>query len=331
MESHQILGVAENATEDEIKKAYKKLAKKYHPDKNPETEEQFKRINQAYTDAISSIKTRSNGPNLNNVFGADIFAAVNRKMQPNIRPDVVIYSRLTLKQIIHGAKVTQKYEAVEFCDFCDGIGYKLSGDENTCTLCSGKGFVIINDVISFGKTICPNCSGKGKYKRKPCDKCKGRKFYSSQKNIEFEIPKEFSLQSMVFRAKGNRTKTKIGDLIIHFDFAINPGTPFIINEKNVITKIQMPLNTILFGGKLKIPTIRGIKEFEFEPNLSLNAVYLKNEGVPLQGGLRGDFILKPSILLPKQLDGEMKDRFMNIEINEINYPEYINFLNETNI
>jgi molecular chaperone DnaJ len=235
---YEILGVSPSASKDEIKKAYRELAKKYHPDKNKndkQAEEKFKEINEAY-DVLSDDKKRKeydirlkggfgfDGLNINDIFneffgggfgfgfGFDDFN--KSRNQTKFKYDLQINVGIRLKDVINknGNNIKKiRYKYKKLCEECGGKG----GDEKTCDVCNGSGF-IKSDIFSGYSEIkvCNKCKGKGAIKTNICKKCNGRGYVEEYDFIELDLNKLKEGMSFVIPNKGNEINGKRGNLIV---------------------------------------------------------------------------------------------------------------------
>ena len=217
---YDILGVSKDATQDEIKKVYRKLALQYHPDKNPDGADKFKEISEAY-DILGDVEKRKKYDNKsNNPFGGSMEDILNqmrneRKNYKRRTQDKVIDVNIGTLESYKGIVKTITYQIRTDCDGCNGSG----GDRIQCSNCDGSGF--LHQTVGTGfftqilQTDCQNCFGKGFTIKDPCNSCKGSGAKESQQNIQLNFPKNIENGNM-FRvpAHGDIINGNVGDAII---------------------------------------------------------------------------------------------------------------------
>ena len=210
---YSILGLSENASESEIKKAYRELSKQYHPDVNPEGGEKFKEIAEAY-DVLSNPEKKSRWESEKNGFGGfagfeDIFNMFNfgggQQRRPTV-PEKLIEITIGALKSYYGGEITVNYHRNIECGGCSGTG----GDKHSCGTCHGNGFVI--QTIGGGffqqqfRSTCPSCKGTGNIIIKPCNICSGSGTNPEQKEVKINIPRNVD-EGQFFRLSG------LGDFI----------------------------------------------------------------------------------------------------------------------
>lgn len=307
---YEVLGISKDATEQDIKKAFRRLAMQYHPDRNkaPDAEEKFKEINEAY--AVLSDKQKRetydqfgfDGLNqqgfsagnpfdiFNQFFGGnggvkfsfggdddmdlgDIFGGLfgggrrtsrrsNRVVIPyelNIETDI----NIDFLDSILGCKRDITLKIKTTCDECNGSGISNEpGAEATCPHCKGTGVLIQSRRTPFGvmqsQTSCPYCNGTGKIVKKPCSKCKGKKYIESLKTFEIEIdPGIENGQIVKIAGKGHTYKEYVGDLYVRIN--VKQSKIFYRQNREIYTEVIVdPLQAIV-GGEIEVPTPYGFK------------------------------------------------------------------------
>ena len=334
---YEVLNVSKDATTTEIKKAYRKLAIKYHPDKNPgdkEAEEKFKLINEAYAVLSDEQKRQTydmygkdalNGASSSHGFGAgsmddimDIFNSMfgdsfgfssNKRNQSSSMPytlDIETEIILKFNEAIFGCEKELDITYKEPCSSCEGTGAK-DGKFVTCTYCKGHGQVMMRQGFMTFAQECPKCHGKGRKPKDICPDCLGKGGIDKEETITVSIPAGVDVGNRLrVPAKGNLSNSgRRGDLYIHFD--IEDDEQFIRDGNDIYIEVPVFFTQILLEEEIKIPSLEG------ELKLKLNSqtrdkehFIFKNKGVPdvNRPNLRGRFIAQIKIIYPKKLNKE---------------------------
>ena len=357
---YQILGVDRNASADEIKSAYRKLAKQYHPDinKEPDAANKFKEINEAY-EVLGDEKKKSNydnfgsadgqgfnfggaggfdfGGGFGDIFG-DIFSAFSggRASQVNERgEDIEISLTLSFEEAIFGVTKEVTISKIEQCSSCNGIGAKNGTAYTTCSECGGSGRVRYQQNTIFGTTIregvCKECNGTGKRIKEKCTDCGGKGYKKVNKNVTVKIPAGID-EGQVLRIKGEGNaptrKGISGDLLVH----INVQNHKVLVRKgiDIYLDLYVPFTTALLGGKVDIPTINGKYTLDIkELTQSGTVMRLKNKGVKqLNREYYGDMLVTVKAEVPKSLDKKTKQQLSDIakQLGDNSYPKYKKFI-----
>jgi molecular chaperone DnaJ len=338
---YQILGVAKEASQDEIKKAYYKLAHKYHPDKGGD-KEKMKEINEAYQilsdkekraqyDRFGSAPGGADGFNwswgnfsesgmnfdfddLEDIFG-DLFGhreqrKKNFKRGGDIKIDLEINLEDTLKNVQREITLA-KYVV---CDRCQGAGAEPGTKINQCFSCGGTGEVqeIKRTFIgSFTKwTVCPECKGEGQKPEKPCNVCKGEGRVMGKENISLNIPAGVdSNQIIKIIGKGDAGKTKgmAGDLFVQM--RIKPHSVFQRRGDDLIISKEITLTQAVLGDELKIPTLEGKEaSLNIPEGMEHGKVFkISSKGIPHFSGFgRGSLYVRINVKMPKRLTKNQK-------------------------
>lgn len=340
---YEVLGVDKNASDAEIKKAYRKLAIKYHPDRNPdnkEAEEKFKEAAEAY-DVLHDPQKRQQydqfgfdgpqggfgggaGMNMDDIFSmfGDIFGGHSGFGGGGGRPqyrgnDLRLTVKLTLQEIAEG--VTKKFKVKKdiTCEHCHGTGAKDGAQPETCPQCNGSGVVYKTVRTMLGmmqtQTTCPNCHGEGTVIKDKCPYCNGEGVTKGEEVIEINIPAGVS-EGMVVNVpgKGNAGKHNGVNGDIQVLIKEEPNDTFIRNGQDLYYTLLLDLPTAILGGEVDIPTISGNKiSLKIDPGTQPGKqVRLRGKGLPaVQGYGRGtgDIIVNISVYIPKTLTKEEKE------------------------
>lgn len=362
---YSTLGVDKNASDDEIKSAYRRLAKKYHPDlnKTEEAANKFKEINEAY-EVLGDSKKRANydqfGSAEGNPFGqggaggfgdffsgggggfgdffSDIFSAFGggRKAAQNQRgEDIDTSITLDFEEACFGCEKTITVNKVDKCSSCRGTGAKNGTEFSTCTQCGGAGRVRFQQNTLFGTTVregaCPKCNGTGKTIKEKCADCNGRGTQRSAKTITVKFPAGIDTgNTLRMRGEGNVPSGNgvSGDLNIK----INVKPHKILNRKgsDLFMDLYVPFTTTLLGGKVEIPTLNGPYTLNIPERTSSGTVMrIKNKGVKvLNQNSYGDLLVTVKAEMPKSLSREDKKTIEKLakDIGDGSYVKYNNFL-----
>jgi molecular chaperone DnaJ len=291
---YEILGVAKNATKDEIKKAYKKLAMQFHPDKNPnnkEAEEKFKEISHA-ADILIDDEKRSKydrfGSTDSNQFNPDdmvndLFSHFfkQRKRQNEEIDPIVLKHKISIKDYYLKKEQKISFKRKEICEICDGGRFKKEANKKQCATCKGTGQ--INIAMGFIRTTqtCFDCNGDGLIfnKKDKCPTCSGNGFKIKNKELKIVVPQKFHQENdeyLLIREEGHQLKVK-GDLLLDIEI-VNDEFLFIENDKLFI-EIPISFSQAALGHKIKIPLINKSIEFSIPEGTQTGSVFrLKDLG-----------------------------------------------------
>lgn len=309
---YKILNVAKDATVDDIKKSYRELAKKYHPDKNPnntEAEEKFKEISEAY-EVLSDADKRKKYDNNDRFSGFD-FSGMRGNRAIRVGENIRLNIKLTLEEIFSGVKKTYRYKRNDFCSSCDGHGGK---DVDVCKTCNGTGAVmqVFNTPIGQVRQAfdCPHCSGIGETYKTKCGDCNGSGVKSIEDTIEIDIPSGvFDGATFAVGGKGHAIRSgRHGDLYC----VVNeiPHHKFVRDGNNLKTNLKLSYPQLVLGDKVEIETIEGGKIRVNIPEHSQVDTNLKVVGkgmTEFKNNNRGDLIINIGVNIPKKIDEETKE------------------------
>lgn len=361
---YEVLGVEKSATGDDIKKAFRKLSKKYHPDLHPgdkTAEEKFKELNEAYQ-VLSDDEKRQRydrfghaGVDGNGGFGGaggfdmgdigDIFSGFGdifgfggggrqRRNGPRRGSDLSQYINLTFEEAAFGCKKKINITKTETCDDCGGSGAKKGTQPVTCSQCNGTGQIQQRRQTLFGFssviTDCPSCRGKGKIIKEACSSCRGTGNVRKNKTVEVNVPAGIdNEQVMRISGAGNvgANGGQSGDLQLYIQVKpheIYRRDGFDVNVTFPITFVQAAL-----GATLKVPTLHGVVEYDIPEGTQTNTRFkLKGKGIPiLHGRGNGDEYVTVTVEVPKNLSQRQKEILREFD-EEKNYQRKNSFMDK---
>lgn len=337
---YEILGVTKSASEDDIKKAFRKLAQKYHPDKKGGDEAKFKEVSEAY--AVLSDKNRraqydmqgqgfsgqsggfggfdfsqfSNGFqqgnfqefDLGDIFGEFFGGSSSRNRRGR---DISIDIELSFRDSVFGAERRVLISKIGSCETCNGTGAEKGSKTITCSSCNGKGDLRETRNTLFGSftstRTCPKCHGKGTVPEKPCHTCHGEGVSRREEEIVINVPAGVENGEMI-RMPGRGEASSggpSGDLYVKLH--IKQDAMFAREGNNLITVLKIRLSDALLGGTYQIKTLEGEETITIPEGVSHGeTIKIRGRGVPTNRGSRGDIFVKIEIELPKKLSREAK-------------------------
>ena len=364
---YEVLGVSKGASEDEIKKAYKKLARKYHPDMNPgdkEAEEKFKEVNEA-NEVLSDPEKKARydqfgfagvdpsygagGPgwgdgaagfdfgDLGDIFGSFFGGGQQRRNGPQRGESIRASVSVSFTEAAFGCEKEITVERSEQCPTCKGNGCAAGTTPEVCPTCHGTGSVQVRRQTPMGvfasTTPCSKCGGTGKIIHQPCPDCRGQGRIRKRRAIKVNIPAGIDDgQTISLRGQGHAGKNggPNGDLLI--TIMVQPHEIFRREGTSVFCEAPITFAQAVLGGTLEIPTIDGKVKWNLPEGTQPGKVLrLKGKGIPsLRGGLRGDQLVRIKVVVPTKLSDKQKDAlraFETISKDNIN-PEEKSFLNK---
>ncbi len=343
---YEVLGVEKNADDATIKKAYRQLAKKYHPDMNPgdaEAEKKFKEAGEAYAVLSDPDKRKQydqfghaafepgggayggfdfGSMDFADIFGdifGDLFGGGGRRRSSSGGPmkvaNVRTSVRITFEEAVFGCEKELDLNLKDPCPTCGGSGAKPGTSKITCSKCGGKGQVVFTQQSFFGTMrnvqACPDCSGTGQIIKEKCPNCNGQGFVNSRKKISVSIPAGIdSGQSIRIREKGEPGTAggPRGDLLVEVIVARHPI--FQRQDTNIYSTVPVSFAVAALGGEIMIDTVDGKVAYTVKPGTQTDTrVRLKGKGVPSlrSASVRGDHYMTLVLQVPEKLPNEAKD------------------------
>ncbi len=345
---YEVLGVSRNAPEPEIKKAYRRLAMKYHPDRNTgdsAAENKFKEAKEAYevltdshkratydqfghagVEASAAAGSRGGGFNpgdaFSDIFGdmfGDIFGGGRRggRGQRVYRGADLRYElELDLEQAVFGDTVSIQVPALVRCDVCEGSGARKGSKPQTCSTCGGQGQVRIQQGFFSIQQTCPRCHGSGSVISDPCTKCHGQGRIEERRKLSVKVPAGVDSGDRI-RLAGEGEAGPLagpsGDLYV--EIAVRPHPVFNREGADLICEVPVSLMTAALGGELEVPTLDGRVVIKIPPETQTGRILrLRSKGVkPVRGGTVGDLLCRIVVETPVSLTREQKELLRKLD------------------
>ncbi|MDD2463811.1 MAG: molecular chaperone DnaJ [Desulfobulbus sp.] len=344
---YEILGVAKDASADTIKKAYRKMAMKFHPDRNQgdtAAEEKFKEAAEAY-EVLSDLQKRRiydtygkeglknsgySGPgnsddifsHINDLFG-DLFGfgggGRGRRRDPNapVQGEDLRYDiRISFMEAVHGVNREVEISKRETCWTCEGSGARPGHKPQTCPTCQGRGQVVRSQGFFQVSTTCPHCQGSGQVISDPCQDCHGEGLVNRGKKVSVRIPAGVDTGSRMRlsgEGEGGRRGGPSGDLyvVIHVD----EHEHFQRDGQTIYLRLPLSMAKAALGCEADVPTIHGTAKLKIPSGTQTGHRFtLRGEGVPsLRGGAKGDMVVEAQVLTPTKLSKEQKELLREFE------------------
>ena len=335
---YEILDVDRNATDEAIRKAFRKLAFKYHPDHNRDdgAEGKFKEVNEAYEVLSDSDKRaaydRFGHGGGEGLFGrgfegfdfgfGDIFDAffggttTATRQAPQRGAPLHYQVTITLEEAAFGSEKEIKVLRTENCSVCQGTGSKPGSQPSRCPNCNGTGQVRRVQASIFGRftnvSTCPQCQGEGRIITEPCPQCRGTGREKQQRRILVKIPAGVGDDSQIrFRGEGNAGTRggPSGDLYV--SLSVKEHEVFTRDGDDILYELPINFAQAALGTEVEVPTLDGKSKLKLDPGCQTRTVFrLKNKGIPhLHGKGRGDQLVIISVVTPQSLTREQRQLF----------------------
>jgi molecular chaperone DnaJ len=335
---YKLLGVDRNASDEEIKKSYRRLAMKYHPDRNKEdsakAEAKFKQIKEAY-EVLSDAKKRAaydqfghagvdssmgggrysgfGAESFSDVFGdmfGDIFGGGRQRGGAQRGSDLRYNLELTLEEAVAGTEAKIRVQVLVACGECSGTGAKKGTSPVICSTCHGHGQVRMQQGFFAVQQTCPTCRGTGKQIKEPCGKCYGQGRVQDTKTLSAKIPAGVDTGDRI-RLSGEGEAGEHGgppgDLYVQIQVKDHPI--FTRDGANLYCEVPISFPTACLGGDLEVPTLDGKVSLKIPPETQTGKLFrLRGKGVkPVRGGPVGDLLCRVQVETPVHLTKEQKE------------------------
>ena len=343
---YEVLGVGKSASDDEIKKAYRKLAKQYHPDMNPgnaEAEQKFKEVNEAYA-VLSDAEKRSQYDRFGHAafeagggggagfggfggfsdFGGfgDIFSSFfggggggARRNGPEEGEDILIRLTLDFEEAVFGCKKDISFNHIEACSECHGSGAEKGTAPEICPTCKGSGQVTVQQQTPFGvmrsARACSACRGKGTVVKNPCKNCRGSGYVKLTKKLSVTIPEGINHgEQICLRGEGDagRNGGPAGDLYI--EIRVRPHSFFTREGSTLTCEIPLTFAEATLGAEIEVPLADGKRATYQIPEGTQpgTSFTLRGKGVKeVRSARRGDLIFTVTVEVPRALNDKQKE------------------------
>lgn len=358
---YEVLGVSKDADEKEIKSAFRKLAKKYHPDvsKEPDAAEKFKEAQEAYA-VLSDEQKRKQydqfghaafdqmnggaGFDFSDFDFGDIFSEIfgssfgggfsgfsgfgGRGSQSRARrgSDRIMRVDLSFEDAVFGCKKTINLDFYDECEECDGKGGK---GEKTCSTCRGNGTVTMEQNTLFGafmtRTTCPDCKGKGKTYESSCSKCKGVGKIKKNKDLEVKIPAGVDTGNQLrLSGKGDSGSNGGPNGDLYLEFRVKDHTLFERDGNDIYLELPITITDAVLGCKKDIPTLYGTVKLTIEAGANTGDKHrLKGKGVEdLHSGSKGNMYVIINVIIPEKIDKKQKKLFEDLANTDLKTSEF---------
>lgn len=341
---YEVLGVSKGVDTKELKRAYRKLAMKYHPDRKPDdkdAEEKFKEATEAY-EVLGDEKKRQaydqfghagmggqaggggfggGSGGFSDIFGdafSDFFSGGGRGAQngPRRGSDLRYTMELTLEEAVHGVEKQIRIPTLVACETCDGSGAKAGTQAKTCNTCHGAGQVRMQQGFFAVQQTCPTCRGQGKIIESPCGSCHGQGVKEETKTLSVKIPAGVDTGDRIRLSGEGEAGTlggPTGDLYVQMD--VREHKIFQREGSNLYCDVPISFVDAALGGELEVPTLGGRVKLKIPAETQSGKLFrLRGKGVKsVRGGITGDLLCRVQIETPVNLNAEQKELLAQLQ------------------
>ena len=340
---YEVLGVSRDVSEADLKKAYRRLAMKYHPDRNTDNsadaEAKFKEAKEAY-EVLNDANKRAaydqyghagvdpsmggrpgGGAGFEDIFGdvfGDIFGGGRRGGGPQAHrgSDLQYNLELSLEDAVFGTEVKIHVPTLVSCKTCSGSGAKEGTTATTCTTCHGAGQVRMQQGFFAVQQTCPQCRGKGKMITDPCPDCHGQGRKQEQKTLSVKVPAGVDTGDRIRLAgegEAGENGAPAGDLYVQMH--VKPHDIFTRDDNDLFCEMPITIGTATLGGEIEVPTLDGKLRLKIPAETQTGKLFrMRGKGVkPVRGGVTGDLLCRVNVETPVKLSNKQKELLREFE------------------
>jgi molecular chaperone DnaJ len=335
---YEVLGVSKRADESEIKKAYRRVAMKYHPDRNPDdpdAEEKFKEATEAYDVLLDEEKRAAydrfghagvdpsmgggGGGSFSDIFGdvfGDIFGGGRGRAGPQRGSDLRYTLDISLEDAVRGATVEIRVPSLSTCDACHGSGARKGSAPTNCGTCGGAGQVRMQQGFFQVQQTCPSCRGRGKIVSDPCGSCRGQGRVEKTRTLSVKVPPGVDTGDRIRLSGEGEAGPEggpAGDLFVQISVKQHPI--FERDGKHLYCEVPITFADAALGGELEVPTLDGRVKLKIPPETQTGKLFrLRGKGVkPVRGGSVGDLLCRAVVETPVHLNKHQKELLKKLQ------------------